>query len=550
MKLPENFYARITVAGSTYSFKDEFRNDRFSADLKATDDRIMLTVSCEEPMTFEDISVEGDISIDSGDKLFLNGYQSWTDSYEHEPHEKMRGLHGIPGTLIEKYSFNSYGDYNFTEYQNKAGEFHGFTYGYMRNGDRYILIGSVNERNGYTIVRFTANRQKVTLSLECEGAVYQGRFNALDCVYYFGGENEVFDKWFRAMNIDPPRAGEICGYTSWYRHYQDITHDKLINDLEAISSADYADVFQIDDGYQTAVGDWLSIDENKFPEGIKRISDAAHEKGLRSGLWLAPFVCEYDSEIYREHRGWLLLDDNGRPIKAGCNWSGAYALDFYNPEVREYLKKVFTTVLTDWDFDLVKLDFLYAVSLIPQGGRSRAQVMFEAMEFLRELVGSKLILACGVPLAPAFGTVDYCRIGCDVGLDWNDNIIMQKTHRERVSTKNSVLNTIFRRQLNKRAFINDPDVYLLREEDISMSGCQKQALCMINHLFGGVFFTSDNVSTYSQKNKKTLHSAQLLRLADLKSVDIMNGEVDIDIELNEVPKGITLTADGKLKKRY
>ncbi|EKC48560.1 hypothetical protein OBE_15116, partial [human gut metagenome] len=41
--------------------------------------------------------------------------------------------------------------------------------------------------------------------------------------------------------------------------------------------------------------------------------------------------------------------------------------------------------------------------------------MCEAMDFLRECVGEKMILGCGVPLMPAFGKVDYCRIGADYG---------------------------------------------------------------------------------------------------------------------------------------
>ncbi len=35
---------------------------------------------------------------------------------------------------------------------------------------------------------------------------------------------------------------------------------------------------------------------------------------------------------------------------------------------------------------------------------------------VRECCGDKLILGCGVPLMPAFGKVDYCRIGSDISL--------------------------------------------------------------------------------------------------------------------------------------
>ena len=42
------------------------------------------------------------------------------------------------------------------------------------------------------------------------------------------------------------------------------------DDLEALSKVDAdIDIFQIDDGFQTATGDWLSVDPVKFPNGMK-----------------------------------------------------------------------------------------------------------------------------------------------------------------------------------------------------------------------------------------------------------------------------------------
>ena len=48
--------------------------------------------------------------------------------------------------------------------------------------------------------------------------------------------------------------------------------------------------------------------------------------------------------------------------------------------------------------------------------------MWDAMKFLRQITGDKLILGCGVPLASCIGIVEYCRIGCDVALTWEDEV--------------------------------------------------------------------------------------------------------------------------------
>lgn len=45
--------------------------------------------------------------------------------------------------------------------------------------------------------------------------------------------------------------------------------------------------------------------------------------------------------------------------------------------------------------------------------------MWEAMALVRELTGpDKLLLGCGVPLACAWRSADYCRIGSDVAPWW------------------------------------------------------------------------------------------------------------------------------------
>ena len=123
--------------------------------------------------------------------------------------------------------------------------------------------------------------------------------------------------------------------------------------------------------------------------------------------------------------------------------------------------------------------------------------MCDGVDLLREVCGDKLILGCGVPLMPAFGVFDYCRISCDVGLDWDNTPIMRLINRERVSTRHAILNSIFRRQLNGRAFLNDPDVFFLREDNLKLSRDEKFILATVNSLFGGLLLCSDDMSEYS-----------------------------------------------------
>jgi alpha-galactosidase len=218
---------------------------------------------------------------------------------------------------------------------------------------------------------------------------------------------------------DNPRL-HVNGWTSWYNYYGDVS-EKIINEnVDALTTNKYPiDIFQIDDGFQTAIGDWLSINK-KFPSGMKVVADKVKGAGFKAGLWLAPYAVGFTSRIVKEHPDWLIVDpDTKKPVVAGPNWGGFYALDMYNSCARAYLKEVFDTVLQDWGFDMLKLDFCFAAAMIPRLGKTRGEIMWEAMELIRDLVGTeKLILGCGVPLAAAFRKVDYCRIGSDVAPWW------------------------------------------------------------------------------------------------------------------------------------
>lgn len=457
-----------------------------------------------------------EVPMEPDEKLFMNGYQTWTWCPEYTASDSIRGLSGLPKFLVRKYHLNRYGDYHFVEYPDQPGITHGFSYCYFRRGDHYRLFASLDEKPGYTMFWYDANKQVLSLVRDCRGVRWSHTnilFHAFDLFYTEGTEKEVFDAWFKMLRIKPRTTLPLAGYSSWYNRYEKISAKTIRQDLDGCRRLlKPGDLFQIDDGWESAVGDWLTPDRHKFRDGMKPLADEIHQAGFRAGLWLAPFVCQRSSRIFRERREWLLMADEA-PWCCGSNWGGFYSLDIDHPEVQDYLRQVFDLVLNRWGFDLVKLDFLYGAAPFGSEAESRAGRMIRAMKFLRELCGDKLILGCGVPVMPAFGLVDYCRVSCDVGLDWNGSSLMQKTHRERVSTKQAIENTIFRRQLNGRAYVNDPDVFFLREKNIKLTEEQKQILAKVNVLLGGVLLTSDDPSEYTPAQQAAYEELRRLREA-------------------------------------
>ena len=448
--------------------------------------RVRVDVLCKKNIELNDIYLETDERINHENLVYLNGYQTWTDSREFRIDEKIPKLSKVVWGIM-----NMYGDYGFYKY--RKGKLQSWTYTYIRNNGGILLIGSLSEASGYTVFEYESSG-KLKIKKDCSGLIVKDSYKAFDIYIAEGEENDVFDKYFECMNVPKLRVGMSTGWTSWYNYYTNITEKIILDNLCAFKTKNIPiDIFQIDDGYQHAVGDWLIINE-KFPKGMKFIADEIKNCGYKAGLWLAPFICEKRSEVYKKHPDWIVT-------KAGFNpgWSGNfYVLDFYNEEVKEYIKMVFNTVLNDWNYDMVKLDFLYAAALIQRDDKTRGQIMYEAMSFLRKIAGDKIILGCGVPLGCAFGLTDYCRIGSDVGLKWEDKLLNNLHYRERVSTINALTSTIGRRHLNGRAFYNDPDVFILRSKNNNLSGKQRFTLLLLNSIFGGLVFTSDNIDEYSE----------------------------------------------------
>lgn len=462
------------------------------------------------------------------DRLLFNGFQSWTQTAEVTPSQEIRPLDPFLSFIARPWGPSRYGDSHITDDtadSGKAGCFHGFTYMYRRRGDLFTLIASTDETNGYTI--FYYDRLRAELRIVKDAGFGPEVDKGLHLICLEGTEDEVFDAWFEASGISCRPSRPLAGYSSWYNRFDRITDSSITDDLEGCSSVlGPGDLFQIDDGWQLRTGDW-EADPIKFPRGMKASADDIHSKGFLAGLWLAPYAAAARSELVRQHPDWLLRHD-GKPCYSGCNWGGFYSLDIDNSEVRAFLRELFHRIFSEWGYDLVKLDFLYAAAPwhTEKGdhwGESRGARMCRAMDMLREWCGDGLILGCGVPLAPAFGKVDYCRIGCDAGLDWANSAPMRSISREIVSTANAIGDIYYRRQLNGRAFINDPDVFFLRSDNIKLTEYQKDVHARFCAQYGGMLLTSDSMGEYDEDRKvkyREYHS--IWENKDLSSADLLD----------------------------
>lgn len=535
------FRLKYSLAGAVYETVG-YSGPHFSVITVNDESGVKLTLIPSRPITLISASLEFWHEYEKNEKFFVNGYQSWTTSGEMSSEDIYRGTTPLAG--VTKYTKDmaiTSGDYAFTRYEPRPGFFHSFTYTYLRRGDEFEFFGSLSERNGYTVFYSDMEKHIFSVEKDVEGLTISEPYEMFDIVRVVGGYDEVFDKYFAAMSLPAKkRVDRLTGYTSWYNYFQKIDENIILRDLKGLSRArESVNIFQIDDGYEPFVGDWLDYNGRDFPNGMKTVADAVHREGYLAGIWLAPFnVQRGKSRILKEHPDWLIRNPDGKPQLGCVAWGAAYTLDIYNSEVREHLKKVFDTVLNDWGYDMVKLDFLYSQCRTPRDNKTRGTIMCEAMDFLRECVGDKIILGCGVPLGPAFGVVDACRISCDVDLSYGGKFYNSMSiNNELPSAQNAINNSMFRRHLNGRAFLNDPDVFFLRDHNLTFTWEQKLLLAKINNLFGRVLFVSDDAGEYSEAELEVLK--ETFRESDAKILDVkcVGARADGNYEIKFIENG-------------
>lgn len=306
--------------------------------------------------------------------------------------------------------------------------------------------------------------------------------------------------------VRPARANPI-GWSSWYQYFTGLAPADLAKNLRLARRGGYAfDVFQIDDGYEADIGDWLETKPGfgSLAAAARMIRDA----GMTAGIWTAPFSASASSALFREHPEWFVRED-GRPLVAYRNWGkDIHALDTTHPGALAWLRETFAE-LRRMGFSYFKIDFLFSAAVpgcrfLPE---SPMQAYRRGLAAIRETAGTDFILGCGAPLLPSLGLVDGMRVGEDTAPFWDP----AKSGIQGPNAKIAIKNPILRWFMHRRWWLNDPDCLLLRDRSNRLQPNERALYARAAGVLDAMLIDSDDLELVPPEGKALFDEAVSLQ---------------------------------------
>ncbi|MBR3423422.1 MAG: alpha-galactosidase [Clostridia bacterium] len=319
-----------------------------------------------------------------------------------------------------------------------------------------------------------------------------------------------------------------AGWCSWYCFGPKVTKDDVDRNTDFISkNLPELKYIQIDDGYQEYMGDWLYVSP-KFGD-LGSVLAKINENGCESAIWVAPFIAQAESRVFREHPEYFVKDEKGAPLSSGeftyegWRYGPWYMLDGVNPGARGYLTHVFRTMREKMNIKYFKLD-ANVWGCFKNGVRYRddatsVEAYREGMEAIFEGAGEDaVILGCNAPMWPSIGSVNAMRISGDLARDIKTIRMLSQE-----ITLRGWMNGVF--------WVNDPDVFTVinqRGSDLTDNEIRIHKCLMF--VSGGMMLSGDDMTEYTKEN--------------LRDAEILLGTPDAAPEVDRFDTSVVRIRDG------
>jgi alpha-galactosidase len=455
------------------------------------------------------------------------------------------------GTLAQPQDLGNYTD--STHYKIPQPEDTRVVYGLVTmavpDGGRHFVVVAFTSARRF-VGRFYLRASSLQVVVDTEGLSLEPgeRWTLEECSASEGPDRDslLANIAQRLAHNHPPlhSASPPTGWCSWYCFGPRVTARQVLDNLDTIARhTPGLRYIQIDDGYQPAMGDWLDTG-SAFGGDIRAVLDAIRGRGFEPAIWVAPFIAEEQSQLFRRHPDWFVQDRAGQPLRSdrvtfgGWRHGPWYAVDGTHPAAQAYLERVFHTMRSEWGCSYFKLDANFWGAI--HGGRfhdaraTRVEAYRRGMEAIRRGAGDAFLLGCNHPIWPSLGLIHGSRSSNDIKRTW-----------ERVAT--TARQNLSRNWQNGRLWWNDPDAVVLTgdltEEEIRFHATAVYAS-------GGMILSGDDLTAIPADRLAMLRALQpptgvAARFTDdtfgTGTIDLPNGRAVCLLNWNDKPQTLSVT---------
>ncbi len=402
------------------------------------------------------------------------------------------------GTLAKMVDYSQYTDAKHYKMPMPAGTkvFYGMlTFSPFNREHELLAFTSSNRFNGQFYVRDSS----LQVVVDTEGLELKpGESWDLEEFTFRSGPDreELLESLAQRLNINHPPLrfpSPPTGWCSWYCFGPRVTAQQVRDNLDFIAKhSPELKYIQIDDGYQPAMGDWLETGA-AFGGNVQGVLKDIRVRGFEPAIWVAPFIAEQESNLFKQHPDWFVKDSEGKPLRSdrvtfgGWRRGPWYALDGTHPEAQKHLEMVFRTMREEWGCTYFKLDANFWGAI--HGGNfydrnaTRVEAYRRGMEAVIRGAGDSFILGCNHPLWASLGLIHGSRSSNDIKRSWD-------------RFKSTARQNLKRNWQNGRLWWNDPDAIVLMG-DLPLNEFQFHATVI--YASGGMVLSGDDLTQISSE---------------------------------------------------
>ena len=167
-----------------------------------------------------------------------------------------------------------------------------------------------------------------------------------------GEASRSFHDWARNHQVKKGNETRMTLLNNWESTYFDFDENKPIGLMDEATKLG-VDMFLLDDGWfankyprssdHQGLGDWEET-AGKLPNGVGRLVEEAHKKGIKFGIWIEPEMVNPKSELYEKHKDWVIH----LPNRDEYYFRNQMVLDLSNPKVQDHVFGVVDNLMTKY----------------------------------------------------------------------------------------------------------------------------------------------------------------------------------------------------------